>query len=207
MENKKLKIKLFFLFLPIFLFASVKNELIKFYKKYYPNIEIISIYTQKPFPKKYKTISFKLANPKFPSGNLIIDNKYYFYRIKAKLKVYVANRIIKRNEYILPNVTLKKIDFRDFYSPPILKIPPNLIASKVISKNAVITKDNTRIKPDVLQGNSVSVVFKGNGIEIYSKGKALNDANTGDTIKVQINHRIYEGIVDKNGIVEIKWKF
>jgi flagella basal body P-ring formation protein FlgA len=196
--------KLFLIFLPLFLFASVKDELINFYKKHYPNIEIISIYTQKPFPKKYKHISFKLANFKQPSGNLIIDGKYYFYRIKAKLKVYAANRVIKKNEYILPNVSEKKVNFRLFYSPPLLSIDKNLIASKVISKNAVITKDNTRIKPDILKGESVSVIFKGNGIEIYAKGKALNDANVNDKIKIEMHHKYYEGIVNKNKTVEIK---
>jgi flagella basal body P-ring formation protein FlgA len=196
--------KLLLIFLPLFLFASAKQELINFYKKHYPNIEIISIYTQKPFPKKYKTISFKLANPKQASGNLIIDGKYYFYRIKAKLKVFTAKRVIKKNEPIFPNVSIKKINFRNFYSPPILKINKNLIASKVISKNAVITKANTRIKPDILKGESVSVVFKGEGIDIYTKGKALNDANENQKIKIEINHKIYEGRVNKNGIVEIK---
>ncbi|GAX88108.1 flagella basal body P-ring formation protein FlgA [Lebetimonas natsushimae] len=192
------------LFLPFFLFADAKNELIKFYKKHYPNIKIISIYTQKPFPKKYKKISFKFANYKSQSGNLIIDNKYYFYRIKAKLKVYTANRVIKKNEPVFSNVSQKEINFRNFYSPPLIKIDKNLIASKVISKNAVITKNNTKIKPDILKGDSINVVFKGNGIEIYSKGKALNDANINDKIKVEINHKIYEGVVDKNNIVEIK---
>jgi flagella basal body P-ring formation protein FlgA len=196
--------KLLLIFLPLFLFASAKQELINFYKKHYPNIEIISIYTQKPFPKKYKTISFKLANPKQASGNLIIDNKYYFYRINAKLKVFVADKVIKKNEFIYPNVIQKVVNFRHFYSPPLLKINQNLIASKVISKNAVITKYNTRIKPDILKGDIVSVVFKGNGIEIYSKGKALNDANINDKIKVEINRKIYEGRVNKNSIVEIK---
>jgi flagella basal body P-ring formation protein FlgA len=204
MENGKLKIKLFFLFLPIFLFASVKKELVKFYKHYYPNIEIVSIYTQKPFPKKYKKISFKLINPKFPSGNLIIENKYYFYRIKAKLTVYKTIKVIKKNESVLPYVKKEKIDFRHFYSPPLLKIHKNLIASKVISKNAVITKENTRIKPAVLQGDNVNVVFKGRGVEIYSKGTALNDANIGEKIKVEINHKIYEGVLNKSYEVEIQ---
>lgn len=193
--------------LPFLLFADVKEKLTQFYKKHYPNIEIISIYTQKPFPKKYKTISFRLANPKSQSGNLIIDGKYYFYRINAKLKVYITNKVIKKNELIFPNVSKKEVKFRHFYSPPLIKINKNLIASKVISKNAVITKDNTRIKPAILKGDSVRVIFKGNGIEIYSKGKALNDANKGERIKVKIKNRIYDGIVNKNQIVEIKWKF
>jgi flagella basal body P-ring formation protein FlgA len=196
--------KLFFLIFPLLLFADAKQQLINFYKKYYPNIKIISIYTKKPFPKKYKKISFKLANPKSQSGNLIIDKKYYFYRINAKLKVLVANKVIKKNEEIFPNITQKEINFRNFYSPPLLKIKKNLIASKVISKNAVITKENTRVKPDILKNDTVNVIFKGNGIEIYSKGKALNDANQNDKIKVEINHKIYEGIVNKNNFVEIK---
>jgi flagella basal body P-ring formation protein FlgA len=192
------------LLIPLFLFADVKDELIKFYKKHYPNIKIISIYTQKPFPKKYKKLSFKFINLKQPSGNLIIDGKYYFYKISAKLKVFTANKVIKKNEFILPNVSIKEVNFKHFYSPPLLKIDNNLIASKVISKNAVITKNNTRIKPDILKGDVVSVVFKGNGIDIYSKGKALNDANINEKLKVKINHKIYEGIVNKNSIVEIK---
>jgi flagella basal body P-ring formation protein FlgA len=191
------------LFLPFFLFGSVKNELINFYKKHYPNIKIVSIYTQKPFPKKYKTISFKLVNPNSQSGDLIIDGKYYFFRINAKLKVFVANRVIRKNEFIYPNVSQKEINFRHFYSSPLIKIDKNLIASKIISKNAVITQNNTRIKPLVLKGDIISVVFKGRGIEIYSKGKSLNDANEGEKIKVKIGNRVYEGVL-KNKVVEIK---
>lgn len=100
--------KLLLIFLPLFLFASAKQELINFYKKHYPNIEIISIYTQKAFPKKYKTISFKLANPKQASGNLIIDGKYYFYRIKAKLKVFTAKMVIKKTNLFFQMFQLKR---------------------------------------------------------------------------------------------------
>ena len=192
------------LLIPFFLYANVKNEIIKFYKSHYPTIQIITIKSNKPFPKHYKKISFKLANYKMPSSTLIIDNKYYFYKIKAKIAVFIADKIIYVNEPIKPNATQKLINFRNFYAPPITKIDDNLIASKIISKNSVITKNDVRIKPLILKGEEVSVIFEDKNIEIYSKGKALNDANCGDIVKVKIKSNIYSGIADKNANVIIK---
>ena len=195
--------KLILLF-PLFLFASVKEEIIKFYKSHYPTIKIISISSIKPFPKHYKKIDFKLANYKMPSSTLIIDGKYYFYKIKAKIKVYVANKVIKVNEPILGNVEFKYINFRNFYSNPVYKLSPDLAASKIISKNAVINESNTKIKPYIISGESVNVIFQNNAIEVYAKGEALNNANTGDIVKVKINGKIYKGKIDKNANVIIR---
>ncbi|GAB6073446.1 flagellar basal body P-ring formation chaperone FlgA [Nautilia lithotrophica] len=196
--------KLFIIFFPFFLFASVNEEIIKFYKKHYPSIEIFSIKTNKPFPKHYKKIDFKLANYKLPSSTLIIDGKYYFYTINAKIKVFIAQKVIRVNELIKPNVIEKSINFRSFYSKPLTNIPDNLIASKIISKNAVINESNTKIKPLILKGESVSVIFKDENIEIYSKGTALNDANINEMIKVKINSKTYTGKVNENAEVIIK---
>jgi len=196
--------KLLFLFIPFFLFASVKEEIIKFYKNHYPSIEIISVNFNKPLPKHYKKISFRLANYKLPSSTVIIDGKYYFYNIKAFIKVYVAVNVIRVNQPILPNVEQKTIKFRNFYSQPLTKITSDLVASKIISKNSVINKSNTKIRPTVLAGQSVSVLFEDKNIEIYAKGTALHDANAGELEKVKINGKIYEGTVDKNGNVIIK---
>jgi flagella basal body P-ring formation protein FlgA len=190
--------------IPLFLFASVKKEIIKFYKSHYPTIEIEKIISNKPFPKKYKNIDFKLANYKMPSSTLIIDGKYYFYRIKAKIKVYTADKVIRVNELILPNVSLKSINFRNFYSTPLIKIAPNLVASKIISKGAVINKSNTKIRPLILKGENVNVIFEDPNIEIFAKGKALSDGNLNDIIKVQINNKIYTGKVVGNGNVLIQ---
>ena len=195
--------KLILLF-PLFLFASVKEEIIKFYKSHYPTIKIISISSIKPFPKHYKKIDFKLANYKMLSSTLIIDGKYYFYTIKAKIKVYIANKVIKVNELIIGNAEFKYINFRNFYSNPIYKLSSNLVASKIISKNAVINESNTKIKPAIISGESVNVIFQNNEIEVYAKGKALNNANIGDIIKVKINGKIYEGKIDKNANVIIR---
>ncbi|WP_456480226.1 flagellar basal body P-ring formation chaperone FlgA [Nautilia sp.] len=191
-------------FIPLFLFASVKKEIINFYKKHYPAIKIEKITSNRPFPEKYKHISFKLANYKLPSSTLIIDGKYYFYTIKAKIKVFTARKIIRVNEPIKPNVTLKLINFRTFYSKPLDKIPENLIASKIISKNSVINESNTKIRPLILKGETVNVVFENKNIEIFSKGEALNDANANETVKVKINAKTYTGIANKTKEVVVK---
>jgi flagella basal body P-ring formation protein FlgA len=195
--------KLILLF-PLLLFASVKEEIVKFYKSHYPTIKIINIYSNKPFPKHYKKIDFKLANYKMPSSTIIIDGKYYFYKIKAKIKVYLATKVIKINEAIIGNATFKFIDFRNFYSKPIYKLSPDLAASKIISKNAVINESNTKIKPLIVSGDSINVIFQNSTIDVYAKGKALNDANIGDSVKVKIKGKIYEGKVDKNANVIIR---
>jgi flagella basal body P-ring formation protein FlgA len=192
------------LLLPSFLFASVKQEIINFYKSHYPTIQIEKISSNKPFPEKYSKIDFKLANYKMPSSTVIIDSKYYFYHIKAHINVYKANKIIKVNEAILPSVSLKSIPFRNFYSKPLTKIEPNLVASKIISKNAVINESNTKTRPLILKGENVNVIFENPNIEIYAKGTALDDAGKNDIIKVEINNKIYTGKVLENGNVIIK---
>jgi len=197
-------LRILIFFIPFFLFASVKEEIIKFYKSHYPTIEIEKITSNKPFPKKYKNIDFKLVNYKLPSSTLIIDGKYYFYKIKAKIKVFTAQKIIKVNELIKPNVIFKYVEFKRFYSTPLTTLSDNLVASKVISKNSVIYETDTKIRPLILKGEYVNVIFKNSNIEIYAKGKALNEGNSDDIISVQINNKIYSGKVAKNGTVIIK---
>ena len=109
--------------------------------------------------------------------------------------------IIKSAIEVLP---FKFIDFRNFYSKPIYKLSPDLAASKIISKNAVINESNTKIKPLIVSGDSINVIFQNSTIDVYAKGKALNDANIGDSVKVKIKGKIYEGKVDKNANVIIR---
>lgn len=200
MENGKLSV-LIFLF--SFTFASVKDEIIKFYKSYYPTIQILKIKSNKPFPKKYKTIKF-LISPKTSSGTIQIDDKYYYIQIKAKIALFKAVRTIKQNEYILPNVSKEKVNFKYLYSTPLLKISPDLIAKNVISKGQIIYKNCVRIAPDVIRGEKVTVLLNNNGISIYTSGKALQDGNRGEIIKIRVNKKTLDGKVVKKGVVEIE---
>ena len=156
----------------------------------------------KKFPKHYKTVKF-LFSPKSPYGNIKIDDKFFYIKIKAKIPVYKATQIIKQNSLIIPGINVKKeiIDFRYFYSKPLNKIPKNLVASKIISKNSIINDSNTKTAPLVFKNQIVSVIINSKNITIYSKAKALKDGNKGDIIPIEMNKKIFNAIVvDKNRV-------
>ena len=201
MENRKLKIIIFFL--PIFLFASVKQEIINFYKKSYPKIIIKQIKIIPSPPKKYKNLKI-LFSPNTISGDIRIDSHYYFVRIKAYLPVYIATDIIKNNRPVYNHITKKILLFRYFYSKPLFKINKKLVASKIISKNAVITENNTKIAPDIFKGDIVTVIISSKDISIFSKGKALQDGNIGDIIKIRFRKKTQNAKVIQKGTVLIK---
>ena len=198
MKNEKWII----IFLPLFLFASINDKIISFYKKTYPNIQITKIKITPTPPKKYKSLKI-LINPKRTSGNIKIDKKYYYVRIKAFIPVFVANKIIRPNQLIKNKVTLKKIPFRNFYAKPLKKISPLLVASKFISKNAIITNLNTKKMPLILKNSTISVIIKSKNITITSFAKALNDGYKGDIINILFRKKIEKAKVIKKGVVEI----
>ncbi len=196
--------RLLLIFSFIFLYSNdIKNEIEKFYKKHYKTIIIEKITSNKPLPKKYSYVDFRLANYKLPSITLKIDKKYYFFKIKAKIGVFKATKTIYKNDYIKPNVIFRYIPFKHIYYPPLTKINDNLIATKIISKNNIITKNNSTIRPTILKGDNVNVLFTGENIEVYTQGVALNSANENEQIKVKIGSKIFKGIV-KNGKIIIK---
>ena len=199
MKNKKW---IFFLF-PLFLFADIKKEIINFYKQYYPQIEIENITIRPAPPEKYHSLKFLLSS-KRNFGNIKIDNKYYYVKIKAKIPVCIATEIIKTNQDISNRCKTQKISFKNFYSKPLFKITPDIVASKIISKNSIINESNIKKKPDVFKNSSVSVIIQSKNITISSTAKALEDGYRGDEIKILINKKIKKAVVTDKGEVKIK---
>ena len=186
--------------IPLFLFASINEKIIKFYKSYYPNIEIKKIIIHPTPPKKYKNIKF-LLSPKRSFGTIKIDNKFFYLKIKAILPVCKATKIIKTNENI--ECKIEKVPFRNFYSKPILNFK-NLVASKIISKNSIINESNTKKRPLIFKNSTISAIIKSKNILITSKAKALQDGNRGDEIRILINKRVKKAKVIDKGVVEIE---
>jgi len=195
--------KISILFLPLFLLASINQEIISFYKKFYPKIIIKNIKIIPTPPKKYKT--FKIfINPKLTSGNIKINGKYFYVRIKALIPVFVTTELIKPNEKIKNKVILKEIPFRNFYAKPLYNIPSSLVASKIISKNAIINSLNTKKMPFVIKNSQVSVLIKSKDITITFFAKALQDGYKGDIINIIFKNKIKKAKVIKKGVVEIE---
>ncbi len=187
--------------IPLFLFADIKKEIISFYKKHYPNIEIQNIQIKPTPPKKYHFLKI-LLSPKRSFGNIKIDNKFYYVKIKALMPVCITTSVIKTNQEI--KCKIKKIPFRNFYSKPIINITPNIVASKIISKNSIINISNTKKRADVFKNSLVSVIIQSKNIIISSKAKAMQDGYKGDVIKILLNKKIKKAKVIAKGMVEIK---
>lgn len=195
--------KIWIFFIPFLLFADVKTKIIKFYKKYYPNIIIQDIKIIPSPPKHYKKLIFFLS-PKRSFGNIKIDNKFYYVKIKALIPVCIATSIIKTNQTIFNRCKITKINFRDFYSKPIINITPNLVASKIISKNSIINSSNTKPKPLVFKNSTISVIIQSKNIIISASAKALQDGYKGDVINILINKKIKKALVIQKGLVKIQ---
>jgi len=200
MKNEKL---LIFISLFSFLYANINDKIIEFYKSYYPNIKIENIKISPTPPKTFKNLKI-LLSPKRSYGNIKIDNRFYYVRIKALIKVYKAKQIIKTNELIYNKVKEEFIPFRTFYSKPLDKIDTNLVASKIISKNGIINESNTKKKPLIFKGDTISAIINSKNISITSKAKALEDGYKGDEIKILINKKIKKGTVLNKGVVKVE---
>ena len=189
------------IFLPLFLFASINEKIITFYKNYYPKIEIKKIIIRPTPPKNYKNLKI-LLSPKRSFGNIKIDNKYYYVKIKAFLPVCKATEIIKINQNI--KCKIEKIPFRNFYSKPVTNITSDMVASKIISKNSIINTTNIKKRPIVFKNSYVCVIIKSKNITLSAKAKALQDGYKGEYIKILLNKKIKMAKIIDKGEVEIK---
>jgi len=191
------------IFIPFFLFASLNHKIINYYKSYYPNIKIEQIIINPKPPKKFHNLKI-LFSPKYSSGNIKINKKYYYVRIKAKIPVFKAKKIIRQNEYIFNKVYKTTIPFRYFSSKPLTKIKKNLIAKNIISKNSIITTTNTTIAPDIFKNSIVNAIVNSHNINITTQVKVLKNGNIGDIIPVKLKNKILKAKVIGKNLVEIE---
>jgi len=189
--------------LPLFLFANIDQTIINFYKSHYPTIKIEKITITPTPPKKYKNLKI-LFSYKSNAGNIKIDNKYYFVKIKALINVYKAKRLIRQNEFIYNKVYKTTIPFRYFYSIPLNKIDKNLIAKNIIAKNSIITTSNTATAPDIFKNSIINAIIKSKSITISTQVKALKNGNIGDIIPVKLKNKILKAKVKDKNLVEIE---
>ena len=123
-------------------------------------------------------------------------------------EIPVLNRAVEAGELI---------DAKDISIKPInaSTIPTSLITSAddLVGREAVrslrpglpVQMHHVRIPPEARRGEEVVIRYQNNGILLEAKGRALEDGNQGDTIKVMnvASSKILAAVVLSDGLVRI----
>jgi len=180
--------------------SKIKTEINNYYKNNYELIHIIDIFIQ---PREYmqtlpKEFVVEIRKRNFLSNKGIISiktdkrRKYFFdYTIKAIIPVCITNQKLKKNTAIsVLNTQIKSIILDKIRAKPIQKIIKNSLQAKYnISKNKILTIQNTEKLKVIKRGSIVNVILHNNGIDISFSAKALKDARVDDTITVENNNK------------------
>lgn len=136
-------------------------------------------------------------------------SKRQFIRIQveAKARYWVATRIIAPKQIIGIN-DIRPVEGSLAHLPRDLifaRVPvAGAVATRMIKRNQPLAKSQLRKPWKVLTGNSVNVITPGRGFLIKATGKALNNAATGQHLRVRMKSgRILTGNVLASGEVVV----
>ncbi len=175
--------------------AKIKNEIEKFYKEKYKQINIKNISVEprsymETLPDSYETV-LKSKSHLFKNGTLYIktdENKKIFfnYKIVAEIVVYEAKDEIKRNSELSKfNCKKKSIILDKFRAMPLQKIVKGTMQSKhKIKQGAILTTRDVQGLYLVKRGSNVNVVLNSSNLAISFSAKAQQDGRYGDVITV-----------------------
>lgn len=116
----------------------------------------------------------------------------------------VAGERIKRFDNIsLALVSIERKDITTLRQDPLvsLKSVTNMRARRNIAKNRVLTKADIELKPVVKSYSDVHIIYVSGLCRITAEGKALQDGQTGELIRVKNKSSgkiVFARIVDKN---------
>ncbi len=161
------------------------------------------IFLSKPALKRSQsTISVLYSTPKK-------DKKIYFkYQIKAKIPVYKATTLIRKDTSLtLENLHLEKILFTNIVSTPISKEYLNRYSAKrTIKKNKIITIRDIKQSLDIMKNQHINAIISDGELKITFQAKALQSGFIGDIIKIKRGKKkIFKAkIVSKNRVEVIE---
>jgi flagella basal body P-ring formation protein FlgA len=122
--------------------------------------------------------------------------------------VVVAARPLSRGQTLsAAELTAQRLDLAQL-SPGVLtdvQQAAGRVLSASIPGGTPIRADMLRAVPVVLQGQTVRVVFAGQGFHVSSEGKALGNAGVGEAVQIRAaSGKLLKGIVREAGIVEVR---
>ncbi|MEE8404757.1 MAG: flagellar basal body P-ring formation chaperone FlgA, partial [candidate division Zixibacteria bacterium] len=117
--------------------------------------------------------------------------------------VVAGERIKKFDNISRALVSIERREITTFRQDPLvsLKSVTNMRARRNIAKNRVLTKADIELKPVVKSYSDVHIIYVSGLCRITAEGKALQDGQTGELIRVKNKSSgkiVFARIVDKN---------
>jgi flagella basal body P-ring formation protein FlgA len=130
-----------------------------------------------------------------------VNKKFVFYQIKATIQVLKSTEIINKNDMFSKNNTkVAEIEFKNFYSYLMVKLPKNRVSKMYIPKNRIIYQYMITTPNIVERYSPITIISKSGGIEISFQATTLESGKEGDFIKVKDKHnKIFKVKLNKNG--------
>lgn len=188
------------------------------YKRVYPELSIqsISLITRNSLDLyAISIISKNLSTTKSANGYLTIqyrqNNKILQdtirYTLNGHIKLYIAAENLKAGGNIGVNSFSERVqDFATLAQIPASKAEILRSSAKVyIPINTIIYRNKLAKKMLVAKDSNVKLIFRADGIEAVSSGRALEHGVQGDIIKVENleSKRVVSGEVISEGVVRI----
>lgn len=109
-----------------------------------------------------------------------------WFSVKAYQSVLVAQHKIKQHTLLhSKDVVMQRRNIAGLKNPPLSQLPTALWLTRSINKNQILSQDDLRNQPEVLQGQKVGVHVRQHGISIMLEALAQNDAYLGQTVRMQ----------------------
>jgi flagella basal body P-ring formation protein FlgA len=114
-----------------------------------------------------------------------------------------AGQTVSQTDVAMQNSDLTQL-------PPGVIMDPALAIGKTVIIGAATGQafrhDMLRAPQVIQQGQTVKLMAKGNGFQVTSEGKALANANLGQTVSVRTQSgQVTSGIAKQNGVVEVNF--
>ena len=124
--------------------------------------------------------------------------------IRKYAEVLVVTERIKRFDNISPAlVSIKRKEVTTLREDPLISLNSitNMRARRNVAKNRILTKADIEIKPVVKSYSDVHIIYVSGLCRITAEGKALEDGQTGELIRVKNKSSgkiVFARVVDKN---------
>ncbi len=147
------------------------------------------------------TVGVRCASPK--KWSLFVP-----VQVQVWADVVVSARALTRGQTLTTaDLASQQLDLAQL--PQGVFTDPNLLFGKLVTASVAggtpLRHDMLRAARVVLQGQTVRVVFTGDGLSVSSEGRALGNAGVGEAVQVRMaSGKLIKGIVQAPGTVEVR---